>query len=313
MVPPVYTRKIGNSVVRQSIPESWVRWLESVYKSLDTPVLEWIIASSGLALNALYLGYKYATTGYLLGHIKDDPIQYALVFLTIPTFALFGYLIWSLRNDRRRLEESERLSALLLDLLRRDFVVSTGLMKDSVKWLKGEGPEEKRRVIDLMEKEIYGFEEAIADACKLAELLSGPKDFEYCDLGNYIENAINESKVEAEKKGIEVKSELDRTYTTWCSSTIKDAISHLISNAIKFSPEKAKVEFGVEDSGKNWKLTIRYPGALPHDYKSISARGSTGLSLVVAKKIVDLHGGKFWIKTDERGSTFCASLPKWKP
>ncbi len=131
--------------------------------------MEWIIGSLGLFINVSYQGYIYAKTGFLLEHIRRDPIGNVIVFSTIPLFALIGYLVRIDRRHRRELEEFKNLTTRFHGLLQRDFGTSLKLIKDSVKWLEEESNEERGKVLDLMKRELDGLEEAMKGASKLAE------------------------------------------------------------------------------------------------------------------------------------------------
>jgi ligand-binding sensor domain-containing protein/signal transduction histidine kinase len=114
--------------------------------------------------------------------------------------------------------------------------------------------------------------------------------------------------------------ELDRT-------RIGEVIDNLLTNAIKFTAPGGRVrmlcgeqagelQVHVEDSG---------PGLAAHELARVFAGGrlsprptagepSTGLGLVIVKKIVDLHGGRLWATSEPGvGSTFSFSLPRTRP
>lgn len=66
-----------------------------------------IIASIGLVISAIYLSFEYAEYGSrLLDHVRELPIEHAVIFSTIPIFALLGYLL-----DKKLVLE-EKLRAL---------------------------------------------------------------------------------------------------------------------------------------------------------------------------------------------------------
>ncbi|RME80662.1 MAG: hybrid sensor histidine kinase/response regulator, partial [Planctomycetota bacterium] len=100
---------------------------------------------------------------------------------------------------------------------------------------------------------------------------------------------------------------------------------NLISNAIKFSPEKSRVEIGAEEKEETILFWVKdYGMGIPKDFQSrvfkkfqqldtTLARQfeGTGLGLALTKSLVNMHGGEIWFESEEgKGTTFYFTLPK---
>ena len=101
-------------------------------------------------------------------------------------------------------------------------------------------------------------------------------------------------------------------------------LANLIHNALKFSPgggpvtihlwrDGDEVVTSVEDHGIGIPKRDQ-PRVFERFYKVDRARvrsgGGTGLGLAIARHIVEAHGGRIWLVSEEgRGSTFTFALP----
>jgi signal transduction histidine kinase len=101
---------------------------------------------------------------------------------------------------------------------------------------------------------------------------------------------------------------------------IKQALSNLLSNAIHFSPQGAKILIDWQDRQGNIVLTLQDegPGLSSEDlqqvFKPFYTRRpeGTGLGLAIAQKVVLDHGGKLWAKNAPgKGAKFSISLPRF--
>jgi two-component system sensor histidine kinase VicK len=100
--------------------------------------------------------------------------------------------------------------------------------------------------------------------------------------------------------------------------------NNLIENAIKYCQPGAKIEVRVSHRANRVLVSVRDdgPGIDAFDLKSLftpfqrtrarafSEEPSAGLGLSIVKRIVDLHGGRIWVKSEVgKGTTFYVSLP----
>ena len=103
------------------------------------------------------------------------------------------------------------------------------------------------------------------------------------------------------------------------------ALTNLVSNAVKFSPEGEEVMLvaRTDDDGVRLEVRDRGRGIPPEHLESIFDRfeqvdasdarelGGTGLGLTIARSIVDQHGGRIWAEsTLGEGATFVIALPR---
>jgi signal transduction histidine kinase/CheY-like chemotaxis protein len=106
---------------------------------------------------------------------------------------------------------------------------------------------------------------------------------------------------------------------------LSQVIGNLLSNAAKFSPDGARIQVSVAQRAGTVQIGVRDEGVgidaqvLPHvfdlfvqgDQSLDRAQGGLGIGLTVAKRLVELHGGRIEVASagPGRGSEFTIALP----
>ena len=146
------------------------------------------------------------------------------------------------------------------------------------------------------------------------------------DLAYLVQNNIALNKVLADKKSIhiEYESNVEEVNVNIDPVKIEQVMNNLISNAIKFSfPESTitvfvkkgenEVIFGVKDNGQgipNTELNKLFVPFEKLSVKSTAGEKSTGLGLVIVKKIMEGHKGRVEVESKQgHGSIFTCTLP----
>ena len=105
---------------------------------------------------------------------------------------------------------------------------------------------------------------------------------------------------------------------------VGQVLMNLISNAIKYSPEGGTVTIGARSSEREVVVSVkdRGLGISKDDQRNLFSKffrvdssmtreiGGTGLGLSICKTIIELLGGRIWVRSElGKGSTFSFSLP----
>ncbi len=168
----------------------------------------------------------------------------------------------------------------------------------------------------------------VNDLLDIARLERGrpAHNFQKHNFSVLVKSVISSLAPDIKKKNIKIETKLlgKEIWLLCDSSTMKMAITNLVENAIKYSPERGKVivsaakkgnvlEFCVEDSGigipvsQQKKLFTKF---LRGDNAVRMQIAGSGLGLYITKEIIKSHKGKIWFKSEEgKGSRFCFSMP----
>ncbi len=104
---------------------------------------------------------------------------------------------------------------------------------------------------------------------------------------------------------------------------LRQVVVNLLDNSFKFTPEGGRITLRAKKKGNTIIVEVEDTGPgipvdqqqhlfeAPYRIKSENKRGSgLGLGLTLSKMLVELHGGKIWVESQEgKGSKFVFSVP----
>ncbi|MDZ7720288.1 MAG: HAMP domain-containing sensor histidine kinase [Balneolaceae bacterium] len=151
-------------------------------------------------------------------------------------------------------------------------------------------------------------------------------NLEHITLAELVQDLVQQFKPIAQQKNIEIKTiypENPHAQVYADIGLLDRALTNLIDNAIKHTPEGGTVTIQLVQNGKEINLEISDSGKgipesdIPHIFdrfyqvdKSRSNSSGAGLGLSIAKKILELHGAKITVQSLlNRGTTFKISMP----
>ena len=141
-----------------------------------------------------------------------------------------------------------------------------------------------------------------------------------------IDNARTFVRERATKHGIALDVAVDDRLGDFLGDErkIKQILLNLLSNAVKFTPEGGRIGIDARQTDGSVEISVSDTGVgiaaedQPKVFEEFRQVGSdyahkvegTGLGLTLAKKFVELHGGKIWLESEVgKGSTFTFTLP----
>jgi signal transduction histidine kinase len=168
----------------------------------------------------------------------------------------------------------------------------------------------------------------INDILDLAKIEAGRMELEAADfnLPQAIDNTLILVRERAVRRGIALERTVDEHLgeVKGDERKIKQVLLNLLSNAVKFTPEGGRIEVHavLADSTAEISVTDTGVGIAPEDHAAVfeefrqvgtdyaRKHEGTGLGLALARKFVELHGGKIWVKSQVgQGATFTFTIP----
>ena len=190
-------------------------------------------------------------------------------------------------------------------------------------------PERHEYYLNIVSEEIKRLSRLVAGMLSMARLESGqevlkPKTFDFSQLLCTIVIG-QERRIEKRELEIAGLDSIESINITADKDLIYQAVYNLVDNAIKFSNQKGKIEFSLNDLGESivFKITNSGKGIPERElplvferfYKGDKSRSdvkdSTGIGLYIVKTIVSSHKGTITVASKENQFTsFEIKLPK---
>jgi GAF domain-containing protein/anti-sigma regulatory factor (Ser/Thr protein kinase)/HAMP domain-containing protein len=200
----------------------------------------------------------------------------------------------------------------------------TELMVDG---LYGDLPSKTREVLERVQKNgthLLGLINDVLDLSKIeaGQLVLSLDEYSLKDVVQTVVSAT-ESLASAKKLPLKVDVAGGMPLGHGDARRIAQVLLNLVGNAIKFTDEgEVRIAAQMADAMFSVAVADTGPGIATSeqarifnefhqvDSSNTKKKGGTGLGLAIAKRIVELHGGRIWVKSElGRGSTFQIELP----
>ncbi len=187
--------------------------------------------------------------------------------------------------------------------------------------------ENLKRFLNLIYTSSRGMNTTLDDLLKWSRLQTGNLNviIAYIDLKKVGSKLSDFFQANLSNKDLTLSFDFsDHAFIYADESMILTILRNLISNAIKFSNEKGKIDVSLNKSEQDWRFVVKDEGVgmseevkqnlfspmhHPSEYGTKNEKG-TGLGLKVTEKLVRLHGGRVEVESEVgKGTTFRIYIP----
>ena len=236
----------------------------------------------------------------------------------------------SLKANIVKLQELDKLKSEFMMIASHNLRTPLTVMRGYIELAEqAETVAELRKIIASVQDSVVRLHLLAEDLLTISSLEAGAESMEKqpADAAAFIDSAVSEFKLLAEKKGLrwqftnevpaDAKLEINQ-------SNMRSALGNIIDNAIKFTKEGGSVSIicKTDDGGLNLSVEDTgigiQPDELPRLFTKFHRGTSTmtydyegaGIGLYLTKLIIEKHGGRVDVKSEAgKGSTFTVSLP----
>src|SRR5262245_60199137 len=190
-------------------------------------------------------------------------------------------------------------------------------------------PDETARALEIIERGARAQNRIISDLLDVSRIITDKLRLNARPIrpAAAIESAVESLRQTAEAKEISIELDLDDQAgpVAGDSDRLRQIVWNLVSNAIKFTPDRGQVQVKLERVGKDVEITVSdtglgiAPDSLPFvfdrfrqgDGSSTRRQGGLGLGLAIVRHLTEMHGGSVHAQSPgpDQGATFVVRLP----
>ena len=314
--------------------------------------MSYLQATLAVFLFGLLLGLEYFQVirhHSIVGFLDTDLFQNRYYILGVfvvfsTTLYLVVYMTTSIVSQLRKQQAGYKLLNLELnkkDRIKNEYLLSVSHdIKSHMAAIKScldllvthtAGPlnEKQSEIVERADRRAFKSIAFLSTLLKLTQMrLTGNIERERFSLKQRVYDAFAAVEERAEKKAISIGYEINVKKDTVFGSAllIEETIRNILLNAIKYTPPNGTVNLSMTEDDTYFIIEITDTGiGVPSDekdkifdefYRASNARqverDGTGLGLSISKEMIERHGGKMWVVSQEgQGSTFGFTLPKY--
>ncbi|UGV39755.1 HAMP domain-containing protein [Methanococcoides orientis] len=231
-----------------------------------------------------------------------------------------------LKEYARKLEQSNELKDMFTDIMRHDLLNPASVIKGFTELLlMTEEDDQTKRLLGRILDSNNNLIEMIQSAAEFAKVESSDElELKVQDITSIIEHSIDILTTQAGNKEIVIEFNEKKPHHVLANPIIETVFTNLISNAIKYSPEKTEVIVEIKESDDLTEITITDFGEGIKDehkttvfdrFKRVNKTGvrGSGLGLAIVKRTIELHEGDVGVRDNPsgKGSVFFVKLKRY--
>ena len=242
--------------------------------------------------------------------------------------------VWVVLEDVTELRHLQQIRTEFIDNLSHELrtpLTTVGLLAETLTREADEAgeaiPARMRERIGKIEEETGHIAQMVGELMDLSRIESGAAvlHLDDVDLAAVASASTDRLRLFADRQGVALRVDATAKVTPvrGDEARLGQVFVNLLHNAIKFSPAGGDVTVTVREDGSEVVASVADEGVgIPRSalgrvferfYKVDRARvrgGGTGLGLSIARHVVEQHGGRIWVESEEgSGSRFSFALP----